>query len=46
MLRVVQYLSVGLLVLLPAQTLASPAEDASAVIDRQNVNAASAADCA
>jgi hypothetical protein len=34
MLRVVQYLSVGLLVLLPAQTLASPAEDASAVIDR------------
>ena len=34
MLRVVQYLSVGLLLLLPAQTLASPAEDASAVIDR------------
>jgi len=34
MLRVVQYLSVGLLVLLPAQALAGPAEEASAVIDR------------
>ena len=33
MLRVVQYLSVGLLVLLPAQALAGPAEEASAVID-------------
>src|SRR5215471_3502671 len=34
MLRVVQCLLAGVLVLLPAQALASPAEDASAVIDR------------
>src|SRR5262249_31020685 len=34
MLRVVQFLSVGLLGLLPAQALAGPAEEARAVIDR------------
>ena len=46
MLRRVQYFFVGLVVLLPAQALAGPAEEASAVIDRWaaafNVNDAEA----
>jgi uncharacterized protein (TIGR02246 family) len=34
MMRLIQVLSVGLLMLLPANTFAGPAEEASAVIDR------------
>jgi uncharacterized protein (TIGR02246 family) len=34
MMRLIQVITVGLLILLPANTFAGPAEDASAVIDR------------